>query len=266
MSKPIFYTGDLSGKVFTMSLTENPLYPLTNLNNYCINDLWKSPSAANGQTLNMDAGSALPMDTLILHNHNFSGMTSVKLQYGYNDEPGFSGAIDIATVSGLSSDPIVITFASKTKRYRRLLFEDTNGIIPQLGQIFLCAAKTLPLYSNMPKRGLESVTSIKAAIDGTRRGCRSYEDREKFAMSWGKKTQADEAIWQGLVRSAAGRCNPFYFTDMDGNIHFVRFDLDYMPSSGQGNLNFPTDDVEMSEERVGIVMNLPGSYTVQALS
>jgi hypothetical protein len=89
-------------------------------------------------------------------------------------------------------------------------------------------------------------------------------DREKFALTLGKKSQLNESEWYRLVRGVNGREKPFWYCDMDGYWHFIRFDKNYMPSAGQGNINFRTEGVEVSEERVGIAMQLPGGYTVPA--
>ena len=225
MSNPKFFAGKLDLITFTMSLTENASYPLSNLNTYNPNDLWKSPAATNAQILIMDAGSALPFDTLILQGDNFSGMTTVKLQVDANDSATFANPVDVATLSGHSTaNPIYLaTFASITKRYRRILFTDTNSIIPQLGQIFLSAVFDAGFTYIFPYKSnnLQYATTRKRALDGTLRTAQVYGGIRTFEIKFETMPDSFKTAWIAFHKSVRGALCPFYFVDVDSTLSYL---------------------------------------------
>ena len=141
MSVPIFYAADMSAAVFTMSLTENPSYPLINLHSNLPTLLWSSSAATNGQTLNIDLGSAKACDFIAFSAENTLFMNTVYLQYGTVDDGNFASPVNAVTLKG----GWIFPFSSVTKRYWRIMFTDTNSLIPVCSLLLLGSQLALPI-------------------------------------------------------------------------------------------------------------------------
>jgi hypothetical protein len=234
MSNPVFYACDLASAVFTMSLTEDSSYPLANLSSYLASKLWKSSANTNGQTLNIDLGSAKECDFVGMGAQNFSGMT-VSLQYDDTDNPYFSSPRTAATLSGFANTPKTINFeTSITKRYWRILFTSTNSTIPQLGLLFIGLKLSLPhTYDwdfNIGDK--EYATTGRRAIDKTLRTVRLGGGVGKHQFKISLTDDTFRTNWQAMLAKTYGAANPIFWADHADNIRISHFGADYLPVSG----------------------------------
>ena len=74
MSNPKFYIGNLAGTSYTTSEGSEAGYPVTNLQNYDPDRLWKSGNDGYNQKLLIDLGAARVVNFFIAINHNFKSM------------------------------------------------------------------------------------------------------------------------------------------------------------------------------------------------
>lgn len=234
MSNPRFYAGELASNVYTMSLAEAPLYPLSNLSTYIPTDEWSSSAATNAQTLKIDLGSAKAIDTIILDNHNVNLMTTVSLQVDAADNPAFPNPVDVvADLSDtLTGNIDKVEFAAATKRYWRILFTDTNSVIPAIGQIFLSSKFDVAQPYDAPFEGGndEYTTAQKTSLSGVDRASQNFGGKTIFKIAFTLGDVTFKTNWIAFHNKVRGRFCPFYFADVDDAIRLVKFTQDYNPA------------------------------------
>lgn len=234
MSNPRFYPGELASNVYTMSLTENPTYPLSNLSTYIPTDQWSSSAATNGQTLKSDSGSAKAMDTIILHNHNLNLMPAVSLQVDAADDPAFPNPVNVvADLSAtLTGNIDKVEFAAVTKRYRRILFTNTGSVIPAIGQLFLSSTFDVGQPYDAPFEGGndEYETAQKTSLSGVDRASQNFGGKTIFKIAFSLGGVTFKTNWIAFHNKVRGRFCPFYFADVDDAIRLVKFTQDYNPA------------------------------------
>jgi hypothetical protein len=238
--RPVFYAADISFAAFTMSLTENASYPLSNLHTNIPTLLWKSSANTNNQTLNIDLGSARACDFLGIGSQNWLFMTSVKFQCATTDDGNFTDPLTILNLNGSPDLPNIIPFESKTKRYWRILFENCNNIIPQLGLFYISKSMVFPFPYNMDAElgNKQFSTTVKISPDGTLRTTRQIAGRERMEVSFTLIDDVTAAAWQTMMDAVQGRLNPFFFKDDNEKLHLVHFEEDYIPVKGKrANVN-----------------------------
>lgn len=241
MSTPIFYAADMLAAAFTMSLSENTDYPLSNLHTNIPTLLWKSSANTNNQTLNIDLGSAKACDFIAIGSHNWADMTIANLQIDNADNPAFPNPTTIIPVNNaFTISPIVLTFTIVTKRYWRILFTNTNSIIPECGLLFLGPKMIMPYNYNMDdERGNKQFeTNVKSSLSGILRTARQIAGRQRMEVSFTLIDDTTAAAWQTMMDAVQGRLNPFFFKDHLDTIHILHFEDDYIPAKGKrANVN-----------------------------
>jgi hypothetical protein len=235
MSNPIFYAANMSAAVFTMSLAENASFSLSNLHTNVPSQLWKSSASTNAQTLNIDLGLAKECDFLALGAHNFTSMTTVKLQYATTDDGNFTDPIDALTLNGAAAAPIPLTFTLATKRYWRILFTDCNSVIPECGLLFLGSKLSMPFNYNMDAElgNKQFGTTSKESLSGILRTSRQIAGRQRMEITFTLIDDATVTLWQTMMDIIQGRLNPFFFKDDRDVIHILHFEEDYVPAKGK---------------------------------
>jgi hypothetical protein len=235
MSYPRFYAGDLAGNVYTMSLTEDANYPLSNLSTYIPTDEWRSSANTNSQTLKIDFGIAKAIDTLILDSHNINLMTLTALQYDATDNPSFAIPVSaIAELQVFSPTGLIdkFEFNSVRKRYWRLLFSDTNTLVPRIGQIFLSGKFDAAQPYDEGYRGgnKQHETEVQKSLSGVERASQAFAGKTVFEISFSIAGETFRTNWIAFHNKVRGKLCPFYFADMDDAIYLVKFEQDYNPA------------------------------------
>lgn len=247
--------------ILTASAGSDPTYPLTNLQDGRYATQWISGAPTGNQTLTIQLPAARAIDYLFLANHNLAATNVSYLDFEFsNDGSTWSSPIGVAG----SVDPFFVILAAGTNSYIRMTFVKTGSLSvpPQIGMIFVGKQANLPLYLNNPKRGLKSNIIRDESLSGLPYRAVTSPERQTWALDYGalKKIDISEAFrW---LRGIVVGLYPFWFKDMDDNWHFVGYDADLASSAGKGNVMFDLKGVQLSEERVGIPMNLPGGFTV----
>lgn len=243
MSNPIFYAADMSAAVFTMSLSEDANYPLSNLHTNLPTLFWGSPASTNNQKLNIDFGSAKACDFLALGSCNWGNMTNVELQYSESDQANFPDPRDALIINYgdiINWTPIVFPFTKVTRRYWRLQFTDCNSISPLCALLLLGEKMTMPFNYDMDAElgNKRFSTNVKESLGGTLRTSRQIAGRKRMEVSFTLIDDATVIAWQTMKDSIQGRLNPFFFKDHLDVIHILHFEEDYIPAKGKrANVN-----------------------------
>jgi hypothetical protein len=243
MSNPIFYAADMSSAVFTASLSANASYPVSNLNTNIPTLYWQSSASTNSQTLNIDLGSAKSCNFLAIGSHNFAGMTIVNFQIDNADNPAFPNPTTIIPVNNdFALSPYLNNSfnGNYTKRYWRLIFTNTNSIIPQCGLILLGTFLTMPYPYNMDAElnNKQFVTTTKETLSGIIRTSRQMAGRKRMEVTFTLIDDATVTSYQTMMNAIQGSLNPFFFADHLGTLHIVHLEDDYIPAQGlRANVN-----------------------------
>lgn len=230
---PRIYIGALDEATYTMSLTENASFPLSNLSTYNPLDLWKSSAATNAQTLLIDFGAARWRDFCVIAGHNFSGMTTVLLQAA-TDSAYTSPVTIVSSLVGSNKDPLKFEFTAVNYRYWRILFTDCNSVTPQLGQIFIDQKVDFTQnydWGLRPRNEDHESVTVRTALSGLSRSSKSYSGRMRYEFGWtniNNRTLENIRWW---VNKVQGSFAPFYFYDHDDNQYYVKLDRSFNPAS-----------------------------------
>lgn len=227
---PRFYIGSLSEATYTMSLTENASFPLSNLSTYIPGDLWKSSANTDGQTLKIDFGSARPRNFCIIHSHNFSGMTAVSLQAA-TDSAYTSPVTIVPSLVGSNKTVLKFEFPTVNYRYWRILFTTTNTTTPELGQIYIDQKVELSIgtdgydFGFRPKNEeAESVVS-RVALSGLLRTASTHSgQRMKYEMSWKNVSNRWLEDFRWMRNKLHGNRDWFYFYDHNDEQFYLHFE------------------------------------------
>jgi hypothetical protein len=231
MSNPRFYAGELDAAVFTMSVAENASYPLSNLSTYVPSDQWRSSATTANQTLNIDMGTAVARDSVIIENHNFDAIsgTHTVLQYDLNDNASFANPVDAAILNALGNGRVKVGFSSATKRYWRVLFEAGGalGAAPQLGQIFIShemdAGQTYVYPYSEENETTPAV--VRRSLSGVARSARTYGAITTWSILFDMMDDTFRTGWLRFHQKVLG-CIPFYYADPDDSLWLVYFPSD----------------------------------------
>jgi hypothetical protein len=226
MSNPRFYAGELDVAVFTMSVAENTSYPLLNLNTYVPGDQWRSSATTKDQYLNIDMGSAVSRDCIIIENHNFNAIAdvSVNLYVDQNDNASFANPVEIAELSGLGNIRLKVDFDAVTKRYFRIIFNSSAALsaAPQLGQVFISreldAGQTYVYPYADENETLPS--SVRRSLSGTARSARTIGAITTWSIRFDVMDDTFRTGWLRFHQKVLGRI-PFYYADTADKLWLV---------------------------------------------
>jgi hypothetical protein len=232
-------------------------YPLTNLQDGRYATQWKSGATTQNQTLKITHAASLSPDYILIVNHNLNslGLTGLEIQ---DDAAG--------VVKDITSFPSVIyeALTVHATTFNLLKFKKGSALsaAPLIGMIFIGTKVSLPLYLNNPKRGLKADLIRDESLSGLRFVSSSNGIRQTWKLDWGALKQASNAEVFRWISGVGVGLHPFWIKDMDDHWHFVRNDFDAIDGGSKGNVAFDFKNVQMSEERVGSAIELPGNYTV----
>lgn len=256
MNNSIIVFDRVDTATLTASAGSDAGYPLTNLQDGRHATQWKAGAATANQTLTIEHPSSKQTNYILIINHNLSalGLTSLTIDNISDD------------LKVITSFPAVIfeewTAVDCSSNRLRFLKESALSAAPQIGMIFIGKKVDLPLYLNNPKRGLKADLTRDESLSGLRYRAATRADRETWKLDYGALKPSEIAEAFRWLRGIGAGLHPFWFRDMDGYWHFVGLDGDGAESGGKGNVSFDLRNVQLSEERVGVQMELPGGYTV----
>lgn len=124
-------------KIMTATLsccTENPNYPLTNLQETQL-CLWYKSIAATSQWVKAYSASGIKASYLAIFAHNVADTATLKLEGNNADSwaaPSYS-----ATVTHSGTGPIIFSFAEATYNYWRITIDDNSSVAVRLGFVYL---------------------------------------------------------------------------------------------------------------------------------
>jgi hypothetical protein len=244
MANPIILYSDPTplayGHVLGVSTaSDNPSYPLTNLNDVEPSTQWKSATACNGSVthyLTIDTYSTSAKTGIVIDNSNIVLMSSVVLLCG--DDVNFSvgytnlGSLTNAAIGKSNGDAIHLSFPSTTKRWFGISFADDDGIYPEVGNIMIANELefSTPYDFGYKKENTSSEVYQHTSLDGTIRTTRAYAGRILYELQFSLQSDTLRTAFQAFVNTVKGKLNPFYFVDADGTVRYMHME-DYIPVS-----------------------------------
>lgn len=229
---PKLYAVNLASFAYT-STGANASFPLTNLKDYRESSLWKGANTS-AQNLTVDMGSQVECDTLILVSSNHRSMTGVVL-YSSNDPATILDGV-IFNLQSQTRDynnniVDVYHFTAQTKQYWRLDYVDTNSLVPQAGQFWLCKRLTFETECEGPLRaGFPAYqTALEYALNGEPRGAQAIAGRREWRLQFTAHSDTFMSNYETLYRTARGALRPVYFVDTNGQLWYVIMPDDQAP-------------------------------------
>lgn len=252
MSNPTFYFTDLSQYVYTADFTDAG-HPLANLNDYDVKTVWASNQIAN-QNLIINFGVPHSGSFLIIDNSNLAEQDGVQLEAADNIAFTLNNVV-VATnlhINAKDNSPNIFLFATQVKQFWRLVFADSGTEIPYIGNLFLDSQLTFESAYNYNFTVADNrfATVEKKALSGRIYTTQLYGGRKEHHISFKLQSPALQLKYLLFHQTVQGDNHPFYFTDTDGNIHYV-FIEDYSPPSGESPLRFNMDTLLLKDKYTG---------------
>lgn len=231
----IIYTFNPVNVSYSATNTDNN-YPLSNLNSFYEKDIWKSANNNNNQVLILDTINTQPgKDYAIVRGSNIlimlqEGMGEVKLQCALdaNFTNGLTTVYDYKT-QGFNE---IIRFTAYGRRYWRILFQNTQGYIPQVANFWIGTAYDLGDVYSYPFQEIipEYKTHTNITLDGRIKKSQIYNGYHNTWNLTFKNINTDTQLkLREIYNRQRGSLIPFYFSDAEGRLHYVRFDDDNLP-------------------------------------
>jgi len=239
-------------------------FPLSNLQDGRYGTQWKSGGLAAAQTLKIAPSISRVTSCMLIANHNFASLGLTSLVIEGSDDGFASDVATLATITTFTDDPIYADGFAVDKDMHRLKFNKGSNLstYPMIGMIFLGSPAELPLYSNKPKRGLKADITRDESLSGLRFRSSSVLPRQTWKLDLGALKVAKNYEVQRWMKGVGVGLHPYWMRDMDGNWHFVANDFDQVEGGANGNVIFDYRNLQISEERPGASILLPGNYTV----
>jgi hypothetical protein len=237
MANPKIYASDLSKQTFTMSLTENAAYPLSNLLTYFEDKFWISSAATDGQTLIVQANAVALNNAnknfVVVGAHNFQAIVDVggQVQIQYAASSAFTTGLTTVYDSAVdgTEQPLMIDFVSTTRAYWRINFVTLGGVTPQVANFFLGNSFDFGYPYEMPFKPLHYAfqTSEMIALDGRIRTSQAFAARKRWEFEFKGMSDAVRANFDIVMRTIRGKSRPFYILDTDGaTAYYVMLEAD----------------------------------------
>ena len=243
MATPYLFAMDLGALTVTPSAGSHASYPVSNLYNGLQSYVWQSGGTAANQYINIDLGSAIAVEYLMVHNHNWlvsalgSG-TTISLEYDVNDNGAYSAlaAVEDETLQTLATSGALwgVHFGtSYTKRYWRISFYKASALsaAPYAGQIFLSNGFELnPAYDfNYIIGDQEFQTSRARSLAGIERASQWHTGWNTAELSFRIQDSTFGNNMRSFMDKVRGGLRPFYFYDHAGYMWLMKLADDYMP-------------------------------------
>ncbi len=247
----LYYTR-LSDYALTASGGTDTGFSLDNLTVYDFRKQWQSAVNTNGQTLASDMGldAGLPgliaRDSLVLDNHSSFSPMAIDLEAADNAAftsgkvTAISDLMTSGTPSGASTRQFW-TFTAQTKRYWRLLFNDTSGVKPKVGKIFIY--RHLDVQDNIEAgwalgTASQFRTETEDMLDGFLKSSQQGQGRKRFELRFTLVSDFVVTRWMTFQQTTRGAFHPFYFNYDTTQLWLLKNEADYSPAHGKAyNLN-----------------------------
>jgi len=174
------YTTDLMTTATLTPTTENTEFPATNVQNFQPSKQWNTLGTITAETLVIDLGSAMTVDTFIVAGHNFDGTeTSVKIQGNATDSWGAPTVDETMTV--VVGEPFKATFASNNLRFWRFIFTKAAAAnIKKVGRLWLGEEIDTGALGDPDYKGVTDTTNDRSVVSKSIGGQTYIEIKNQF--------------------------------------------------------------------------------------
>jgi len=218
-------------------------YKIENIQDRNINTRWQNDNDNEEVVIDFNFGSTIQPTYLALANHNLQDTSyGIKFQYGHGGVGGsfVSDGYSIGA-AGTFHDYVAAntsiwleTFsAPSASQYFRLTIEDKNGTKPYISVVSFGVAYSLGAnYSLSGSRGI-FYGNEKAETPGGHIFVNNiHGSKKRFELSWDDINETDHDYWEDNIFPAIqGSLYPFFISDIDDTIYYVRCLNDELPMS-----------------------------------
>jgi hypothetical protein len=202
---------------------------LTNLQDYYADTIWRSNTTTKNQTLNVDFGSPIYANMVVIQNYNNPTDVSMTLQ-GSNNASTWT---NLTTFDGLN-DPELHEFTLSAYRYFRIVYSGTVPLTsePYVGNLFIGKAVefTTTYDFGYKKDNANYVTYESTALDGRIRTSQVYGGRYIWELAFTLQDNTLASDFRTFISTVQGKLKSFYLIDTDGvTVRYVHLTEDYVP-------------------------------------
>ena len=233
MSNPKILAVDLSNYSISASHGSDASYPVTNIQDYEYDTIWKSSDASSTpQYLWFDLLSTQTLDAIILHNYNIGTDPNGFITLSGSTNNSTWSAIATDSIAYLSTGPVVRTFTAASYRYIKVFL---NGIIeaaPYIGNVFIGSLLEFntPYEFGYKKADTSYQTTEVVTLDGRIRTSQIMNGRYIWELSFKLQDDTLANNFRTFIYRVGGKESPFYFIDTDGStVRYVHLTSDYVP-------------------------------------
>ncbi len=245
MSNPIFYyrAADEASSIAVTS--EATGYPKENLQDRSEHTKWKSTDATD-QNLDVDWGSAIACDYVILGGHNlYTAGATVTVQYSDDASTYYTAG---SGVPG-SNDPFLVSFTSASHRYWRVVLS-TGSVAYELATLFIGSKFSHTINKDYGMNFGRAVgVELRETKGGQRRSNLNADPRKIWEFTF---TYFEESHKNNFLTWAEdGKLShlPFYFDpDASGDLYFVRYMKNEFLMQDKNYQIYNTNAIRLEEE------------------
>ncbi len=237
MAFPKFLGCDLSIPTYTWNSGVDSLYPVSNMKNGYPDIYSKAGTTTLAQYILIDFGTAVSFNAALVDGINFSSVgadNGIKFQVNTNDDTNWADAVTLGTFTA-SDSAQMLTFATQSKRYARILFDSTGALVakPYIGNLFI--GTTLDFeksyqwgaVAQMPTHNVNT----SEALDGRIRSAVNAGGRYIWELEFKLHSDSFITSWRSFLLTVKNSAAPFYYIDPDGAIWCVVLDANYNPAT-----------------------------------
>ena len=222
-----FYYHGLEAADIDSITSEATGYPKENLQDRNFNRIWKSSSAPTNQVIHIDLNEAtLSKEYIILGGNNLYSITGA-ISVGHTDQSDYSSIVaSVAYTAATASDePTMLRnfLAASTDRYWEINLMSLDSDV-EIGNIFIGTDLIHPVPNiwPFPYGDRFDGISLLTGSGGTRHSVKSYGERKVWNLDWEAIDETHKGYFDTWKAIVEGPHYPFYFSDKDGNLYFVR--------------------------------------------
>jgi len=231
-----YYQGVDGATIMQNSVGEDASHGIINLYDRNKNLYWKAANANTAGYLNINMGSQVDVNSLVLVNHNYTVMTpngiGIKLASDDNDDGNYSavtysignsGSYHKCETGNLINWLEIFTLV-QSKRYWRLYLEAMGAATyQQIGFILLGAKFQHSVNWNFGdgQRGYDFGIETGETIGGHRRRQLNYYMRRSWEYTFEYIDETHRSNLEAFLASVYSSFYPFFFTDEESSGYYV---------------------------------------------
>lgn len=209
---------------------------------------WKSSSTAN-QNIDFNKGITVQLNHFFLY-HNLPNNAQVQpfkaTQADYSDESQLASP---TIISSANKPNLLLSWTAVSAPYWRIKITSLSSPA-EIYLIFPGLTREITIMYNFGQleEPFYDGSKIVESLGGIRAARQYHGGRERWEYNWERLDQANQDELQNLIADCRGKALPFFFSDIDGNYHYVRLMNPRIGARQVTHQQFNTDRLIFEEE------------------